>query len=107
MLSMSSIPLIFAQTECWLTWCITPIMSVVVELRPHWVKASSAHARVSLAAPQAAMISAPGAWHSPASSALLAQCRKVAREPDNTSPWPPHLRGDPPRPQSSVTWQHV
>ena len=82
-------------------------MSVVVELRPHWVKASSAHARVSLAAPQAAMISAPGAWHSPASSALLAQCRKVASEPDNTSPWPPHLRGDPPCPQSSVTWQHV
>ena len=60
------------------------MMSVVVRLLPKVLKACSAHPRVSRDDPQAAMTSAPGGGQE--SPRRLAQWRKVARLPDNTSP---------------------
>ena len=59
-------------------------MSVVVVLLPVLVKACSAQLLVSLAEPQAARISGPGGGQE--SPAMVAQCRKVAKVPDRTSP---------------------
>ena len=64
---------------------------------------TSAHPRVSLAAPQAASSSGPGPGSWSRWGLVAAQCRRVASAPASTSPWPPHRRGDPPAAHSSVT----
>ena len=64
------------------------IRSVVVVARPCWAKAWAAQARAMRAPAHPAMTPAPGSGQS---GFRVAQKRNTDRDPDNRSPWPPHL----------------